>query len=61
LLGPCQQTFTINSIIQDATKTYLNTDLGAGTVPDPTFLEGNAVNAYFSLPYKTVTLVLWSR
>jgi Pectate lyase superfamily protein len=46
-------TFKVLDVRQDATYTYVDTDLGA-TLPTPTFLGVRAANAYVSYPVMTV-------
>jgi Pectate lyase superfamily protein len=46
--------FKVLDVRQDATYTYVDTDLGA-TLPAPTFLGGHPVNQYVAYPVMTVT------
>jgi hypothetical protein len=47
-------TFTILDVRQDATYTYIDTDLGT-TLPTPTFLGGRPANQYVSYPVMAVS------
>jgi len=46
-------TFKVLDVRQDATYTYVDTDLGA-TLPTPTFLAGRSANQYVAYPVMTV-------